>query len=265
MGLREEQSPSVFGSSGFFVGTPYLALDIAPIRPSILVCPHSSVSLLFERGPPMAAPDVSLSDKVQLRVVTFQGDQLGENVSVWVCTASTLVKVDLDDFAATFDGLMAPLYKPILTSSATYRGVSGRIIFPVINKTIEFASIANVGPGTSGAISAPTQTCGLITKRTGILGPGGRGRNYLPFMSTNDIDTGGVPAPAYLANVAPLAAIYQTPIIVPGAGGGTATFTPYVWSYTANAGQAVLTCTAVSKFATQKRRGEFGRPNALPF
>jgi hypothetical protein len=132
-------------------------------------------------------------------------------------------------------------------------------------------SIAGNGVGTAGAVHLPKQTCGLISYVDGLSGRAHRGRMYVPFPSSADNVADGVPTVGYVVNLGALLTALLVPIIVVGAGGNT-TIQPGLY-HRAKVGpppvpQSITILsgppTPSTLWATQRRRGDYGRPNRAP-
>jgi len=112
---------------------------------------------------------------------------------------------------------------------------------------------------------APTQTTGLIRKRSLSGGRANQGRIYVGFPSndwvsaTGGIVAGGITALQDIAN-----AIGNDQTIVGAT--GTTNLNLAIWYYGGPVDYTLVSSLAVSaQWATQRRRGQFGRRNAPPF
>lgn len=183
----------------------------------------------------------------------------------WRCNFATAGTAhDTLAVAVRFDNLFAPLYKLLLNNNAQYRGstferVSGALPFPIAARTI-----ANAGIGTAGAIAMAKQTAGLIGLYTAFIGKKNRGRQFVPFPSTTSDAGNGLPTAAYGIDLANLALQLRTNISLT-VGADTVQFDPVIWNkLTPGSNLIVVTGTPRTTWATQRRRGDFGRANQSP-
>jgi hypothetical protein len=182
-----------------------------------------------------------------------------------VTSVGTLPATDLD-VAVQTDTTMGMLMPLILNNNATYRGTQVQIVSnPPL--TIAAESVAGAGPGTGGATSLPKQICGLISVITPLSGVRYRGRLYLPFPSTA-MDVGdGKPTASYQLNAVNVGDAFFLVRNVSTAG-RTATWNQVILHKPGKS--AVPPPTIISSFdisgawATQRRRGDFGRLNESP-
>lgn len=203
------------------------------------------------------------NDIVTVRFYSYLLDQLAINV-LHYRTTSVVSNPTTAHFASLLATTMPGLYKPLMSTQATYLGVAVQKTFPLPNHTPN-VDVTGAAAGTSGAVPLPRQDCGIVTKRTAFAGRQYRGRVYLPFPSTADNEaTEGTPNAAYLtaANAWAASALGNWTI---NTGGNQATMVPILWhadtgTYTDLAGFSVR-----DRWATQRRRGSYGRTNDLPF
>lgn len=217
---------------------------------------------------------------------------VGDNWKVVVC-CYTPTQISLNNFylqtlseganpptaaavAEAVDAVMAPLYKPWMSSLASYRGVAAsKVAIPL---PAPVAAISRDGPGTGTAFLAPTQTSGLISFKTGFAGNHYRGRVFPGLPDNNFVTATGALSAGGLAVLVPLASAYLTLFsavdIVAPFGAGVLALTvrnafqtdPPVDPPVFTIGyERVVATFARSRFATQRRRGQFGRTNVLPF
>jgi len=204
---------------------------------------------------------LATGDVVRVKIACTCRNQLALNVLHYQCTLSS-GSVTTADCATRIDQVVEPQMKPLLSVNAQYYGVNVQLIDPVAAAADTEAG--NAGAGTATGDVLPLQVCGIITKRSALLGRKHRGRMYIPFPSEADNDSNGVPSSTYFTNLAVLAAVVLAPITV-SPGGGTLTLFPCIY----HKGQVPLTdiligWTRRQRWATQRRRGDFGRPNSLP-
>lgn len=208
-------------------------------------------------------PPVSITMIVEARLFALQAEQCAINVLHYYCYSMVGTGADLSDVAKAIDAQWAGSMKSLMSSSATYRGCGARIIFP-IPASAELYSITGQGPGTSGVDLLPRQTSGCITKQTGIAGRKYRGRMYPPFPAKVDDTAAGRPAAAYIVNLV-LAAANLTTNVTATTGGNTSNLRN-VLRHRAVLGSfdPITAARANQSWATQRRRGDYGKANLSP-
>jgi len=208
---------------------------------------------------------------VQVRVWCVDSEQASVN-SIWYSVAALgATPITDQDVSDTRDTTFAPLFKALLNNLASYHGVQvvvhsqiapfGQLLAPVFTN-------ANAGVGTRGAIALPRQVSGLISYQTILPGPAGRGRLYIPFPADADNQGGGAPGGTYITNALALASATNTGISIT-VGGRTGTLVRALVHKANKAGvflqpTPVTGGTVSSKWATQRKRGTFGRANSSP-
>lgn len=209
---------------------------------------------------------MAINDVYKVRVVcntAVSTSQIGVNVRYFLTTAEAGISQTPLQIAQFFDGIMAPLYKAYLVDTAGYRGVGVQKIRPS-PPAVETSTSANTGPGLIANPPVPTQVAGLITWQTGFAGPAQRGRTYLPFSSVQSVTSAGQWTAAQVTRFQAIATAWQTTRVI-AAGGNSITLVAVLW-HRATATTTQITNNRVLAFtATQRRRGDYGRTNFLPF
>jgi len=213
-------------------------------------------------GPVLAVGDV-LQCVFRMRL----DDQLGLNVRHWrVAAISTTGTNQMNQFSdAIAAGGFAAAYKALMPSQAIYEGFNVRRIQPVLS--LDYSFDDGTGPGTAGDKPIPRQCAGFIRLRSDIPGHGKSGRMYVPFPDEDDCQPNGLPEDNYMNGLATLVTKF-TNSMVWGTGG---TFIPIIYSrpdLTADPPRGysfadVRSFVPIRKFATQRRRGSFGRTNPV--
>lgn len=208
----------------------------------------------------MATPAVD--DIWQLRVGCYSPVQAGINVvnyKILSIAGGGLSDVQL---ATSLDALLESSYKAAMSVSATYYGVSLQRISP-LPKTAAVIIDANEGAGTVAGDILPLQVSGLFSFQTLLAGPKYRGRIYIPFPGEASNDTDGTPTGAYRTLVAAIAAdLFQ---VSHTSGGQTTNINPVIWHRATGTSTECVGGLVRAKWATQRRRGAYGRVNAPPF
>lgn len=208
----------------------------------------------------MPLPFVANNDLFLVRVCCQAADQIAINDFCY--------KADLTSGTYTLPALVNDLdadffdaYKNWLAANAAFYGIS---LFRVsIPQSGPFVS-TNLRFGLDIASLMPRQAAALIAKKTAIAGRAGRGRVYIPFGGVDNVDADGhITAPG-LALLQAIAIRTLTTQIY-GGGGTTTTLIPMLFHRSTITADEVVDWTARVKIATQKRRGDYGRPNNLPW
>jgi hypothetical protein len=192
----------------------------------------------------------------QLSVNTINFLVIADPASTW--TDVTLL--------ATLAGTVAPVYKPLLNSGAEFGGSSITTLLGATGKiaTKTEYEIFGQGPGLGGTQPLPTQTSIIVQLKTNGPGKGGLGRIYIPFPSTTDNANGGVPAGAYQAKVDTFRLAVYTRHTYTDAGKGIIELEPIIWHRKTKNYDLVESTKVHTLWATQRRRGSYGRLNNLP-
>ena len=205
---------------------------------------------------------LAAGDTVELRVFVVRGEQTAINVRHYQVGAVGGAGITEEQFAAHMAVLLAPRYKALIGTTAHFRGCGVRKINP-LPVGLEKYSTASAGFGTVVGEAMAGQLCGLISLRTNFAGRSARGRIYVPFPTEGQSDTNGRPMGAYsalLGNLGDDLIVAQTVV----SGANSATLHPTIWSRKNRVGNVVLAHIEPLKWATQRRRGDFGTPNASP-
>lgn len=203
------------------------------------------------------------------RTYGYQNPQVGINTRFFFVTTIAGSPQTEQSLVTALDAIIAPLYKPMMTASANYLGSDMQFVNGAPPYPIQLSTQANLGAGTAGTTPLPAQVSGIYSTFTGETGRGYRGRAYIFFPDQVHVAVGPPPVPktAYITLLSNLIAAVTGVINVTV---GPATYT-LQWvirhqSPPAVAGTTtdILNGTARGAWATQKRRGDYGRPNALP-
>lgn len=205
---------------------------------------------------------MAVGDILQTTFVCVAGSQVGLNVRHYRSIASVGGAVGVDQFAnALFDDFDTA-YITLLSDQATFHGVFVQKIFPLpMGMPAMSAQAALTGLLTGDLL--PRQVAGLISLRTDFSGRRFRGRVYVPFASeaSNEVDSS--PNAAQLANLAILATQFLQEVTVIQ-GPATETIAPVIWHRDLGTSDFIRTAMVHDAWATQRRRGSFGRPNEIP-
>lgn len=156
--------------------------------------------------------------------------------------------------------------KGLIYNGASFVGTSIRLKPNPDALATDYRSLGN-GVGTAGAVALPTQAAGLTTFTSNVMGKHGEGRNYWPFPAAADNELAGAPTASYVTRISNVAALLLAPLTVSGDPSGTGRVYP-ILQYTATTIGVPATMSgyrAHNAWATQRKRGAFGRVNQSPF
>lgn len=204
-----------------------------------------------------------LNDRIEVRIVTYLATQTAFNVLRMGVIATTGGSVTETEAIQAMDNSWDEEYKDCMSGEANYRGSSLQRLegTPL---PVPIATALQAAAGNLGGDVLPGQVAGVISWRTSFTGPSRRGRSYIAFPDESSTQGGGKPNATYLASLAALGVALMGPHIIIG-GAGTATLALYVHSETLGIDTLVTSFIPRLFWGTQRRRGNFGEPNAPPF
>lgn len=165
---------------------------------------------------------------------------------------------------AELDSIFSTNMPPLLSNNANYYGIQLYLDNPIGPAPRPDSSNLLAGPGTGGAGLLPSQAAGLISWYTATLGKSGQGRTYVPFPPPDANDADGTPTAAYITALDTLAFSIRAPKVIVDAG-ITGTFEHVLYAGGIATPVLVIDSTQRNAWATQRRRGAYGRANANPF
>ena len=210
----------------------------------------------------MAGRTLAVNDVIKAQIWSADSEQAAVNTFHYLVTAIGGASIDESTWSTAFSTAVNSTYKLLLNTSTTYRGTMAQVIFPLPLRVAQ-SNIADQGAGTGGAGGAARQTAGLISWKTTLAGPGGRGRTYIPFSAAGDSEGIGVPTAAYLTKLQNFG-IAVSAFVTAGGGGNTATFALGMRSTVTGVFTVFTSLVSQQRWATQKRRGSYGRANTSP-
>jgi len=195
---------------------------------------------------------------------TTQSNQAAVSRIWYRVSAVSALGVTYSEALSSAAALTAPLYKACVGAPALFKGLGIRELrTPGIILPAPAYDNGAVGAGGMTGTALPHQTCGLLSIRTAAAGRAGRGRMYMPFPSTACADASGTVSASYAAALGLLAAVIPVPFTMTGAG-GTITVVPSLVSPKALTYKTLTAVLVSGRFATQRRRGDYGRVNVSP-
>jgi len=212
--------------------------------------------------------DIADQGHVQTTFYFFMNSQIATNIRTfrWQPTVAgqptNTTKIDDALIAAG----VAIGYGGLLANSATLQGVR-YIPQPNPLGLAPIYSAALVQAGIGGAVALPKQATALMRFKTLKLGGSGENRCYVPFPPAAANETTGEPTAGFIAMLNNQAILLAQPIDCLSTTGGTGQLIPTLNRRpTSTFPLTVLQAgTAGHAWATQKRRGDYGRTNRSPF
>jgi len=201
-------------------------------------------------------------DIIEGRVYVTMGGQTSINVVHFLGSGQIGLGGTLVEACQAFNNAMVTALKPLLSSSASYRGCGMRRIAPGTPSVEEF-NVTGAGAGSVTGDPLPKQTCGIISKRTDFAGPRMRGRFFVPFPGESDNDSDTTPSTTYMTRLTTLASALILGFNA-GIGPDATTFDLVIYHRVGGSTNAVTAMLTREKWATQRSRGDYGRPNASP-
>lgn len=183
----------------------------------------------------------------------------------WQCTNITGgTSIGSSDILVDLDLMAATLFTDAISNEATYYGSLLYYQTPVGTPPRPESTTGNSGIGINVSPLLPTQTCGLVSLYSNDLGKTGQGRIYVPFPYIAAIDVDGSPDAGYIAGLNNFVTAFTTPRNIVS-GGATGTFAPCLYTPGGPPPKFLTSGIVRDAWATQRRRGDFGRLNANPF
>lgn len=203
-------------------------------------------------------------DRVQTRAICYTPQQVSENVLDWIVRSPVITGgASVQEIATALNTTWHAAYKAMMPSVARFRGVSAQDLSSPISNI--YFNNAHDGVGTQGVSLAPTQTSFLLRKHTLSGGRSNRGRIYVGFPSLDWVFADGGTTPAALVALLALAAVLGPSQTIVGAG-GTTNLDLVIWHRSGPINYTLVdSIRTTTAFATQRRRGQFGRINVPPF
>lgn len=208
------------------------------------------------------ALNLALNDVIKAQIVCQDFEQVSINSVYYKVTGIGSPAATLADFCRNFSAAVAPVVKPLISNTAVFMEVVGQVVnpLPLMARVVDSGDL---GDGTGGAIGMARQASGLLSFYTDQAGPGFRGRIYVPFPSTSAARLYGLCTTAYTDDLNALGDAMRDLIAV-SSGGRTATIEMGLWKRAGNIFTPITKTEGRGVFATQKKRGSYGRANTVP-
>lgn len=213
-----------------------------------------------------------IGDVYQVRCVSYTPSQICVNSLYCLVTGVTGTEPSPGQLALTIDNNLSVGYIPLISTNARWRGISVQL--QSSPKPVPSTSIVNDAVGGGSGDLLPAQTSYVIAFTNGIANRHGRGRIYPGFGPESNNTASGFLASAGQIILQSLANLMIGSFVntqVSPAGTNTLQWvhrtvtkfpppTPPLVAY-----QNIVTAVGRPRWATQKRRGQYGRVNILPF
>jgi len=206
---------------------------------------------------------VVVGNVVQLRCACQLGSQISINVRHFRVSAISGTGVADDILAGLLDAAVAPFYKALLPTTATYLGSGVQIIRP-LPPQIEQVSLGAAGAGTVAGDPLPPATSGLVSLRTNTATRKGRGRVYVPFPSESDNGVTAAPSAGYITRMDNLMTVFVGTTAY-GTPPNTSTLIGVVYNRLAGTTIDLTGIRSRSNWAQQRRRSFLRRSDISPF
>lgn len=203
----------------------------------------------------------AINEIYEMRAYTLMGGQAGINVLHFRVAAFAGSGASDVQIADAWNQAIAATLKACMSSTASFRGVGVRRLKPTLS--VETFSILNQGSGGVAGDPLPKQITGISTLRTLTPGRRGRGRIYVPFPAESQNDADQTPTAAYLVVLFNYTSVAIASLLA-GINPNTNTLESIVYNRASGTGIPITSFTARDKWATQRRRGDYGRTNILP-
>ncbi len=208
-------------------------------------------------------PNLTVGDIVETKSFCYGGGQLGINILHWEFSQITTGTLTDGAAAAEFSTAFANVMKNCIGAAYEWIGLTFRRVTPAPTPSIIVT--ADAGPGLTAGDSLPRQMCGIATKLTAVPGRAGRGRVYFPFATENDNEVDGEPEAGYRLRMDTAMAFMcslfaPTPPVVTGV-----QFTPVIYNRLTQTAIPITGWIVRNKWASQRRRGDYGQANTRPF
>lgn len=146
----------------------------------------------------------------------------------------------------------------ITTDSTMFLGAKCEQLFPDANQLPGIAYVNEFG--TIGGNALPGQVSGILTHQSTVIGRHNRGRSYIPFPAVADDSVDNTPTDGYVTRLLAVGTAMRTFVAATGVN-GTFAFEPAVAVAGAGGAVTVVSERANQRWATQRRRGDYGRLN----
>lgn len=207
----------------------------------------------------------------QCRIWGLQAEQAAVNTIYYLVTNTTGAAVNDTDLARVLELNVEAIYKGYMSTDSSFRGVQVILNNPAPGSPAPAPVFSNVfaGAGALAPPDCPRQVSGIIEWTTAFAGRRYRGRIYPFFPPTAQVASNGIPSAAWQTNMINLGTAMLGLTLVNNVGSTGSAATALYLHHRAGKSPTPLATPVTGKvippkFATQKRRGSYGRPNSSP-
>lgn len=204
---------------------------------------------------------MAINDVIKVKLESQMFSQVGLNIRHYRIDGEVTGGATMQEIADAMYTQFATDYASCLVSDAVFANVGVQKVRPLPMGVETLSSQAPTAGTVTGDV-LPWQTSGLITLRTALAGRAFRGRAYIPFAGEARNGADGKPTSLHITNLGSVADDMLEQKIVVGAGGST-TLTPVIFQRGSGTTTALTSAVVRTAWATQRRRGGFGRPNIV--
>lgn len=205
---------------------------------------------------------LAVGDICEVKIHCGSLTQRSVNVRHYRCSSIAGNSATDADFATRFSTLVAAHVKALVSSQATFLGVTAQIIRPTRRPVQVETAGANIGSVQGEQL--PRQSCGLIKLASNVASKSGRGRIYVPFPGEGDNEASAKPSNDYLQRLDTLGEDLIIELVA-GNAGDTATMKPCLYKRSTHATLDITSQTIRPYWATQRRRSDTGGGDREPF
>lgn len=198
----------------------------------------------------------------QIKVYCQQNDQIGINVRYYTVDSSSGGGLTEQQMVDALSAKYGPMYKTYLPSAARYLGATIQRAAVPMSEPL-FVSTTGAGTGEIEADPIPLQAALLVSLYAAAAGRKGRGRMYLPFWSEAHNGVDGKPTIVATDIAVSIGLLFsQSQTLINGSASNVVA--PQLWERTGNVFRPITRQAVAAKWATQRRRGNYGRQNPIP-
>lgn len=205
---------------------------------------------------------MAVGDLLSVQVVGASATQVAINTVHYQVVAEAGAGVPVGIIATQMDTLLHAAYKALMSAQATYRGVMVTKIWP-LPRSVRGEENQNAAIGQVAGDGLPWQVSGVLSFSTAFGGAKYRGRVYIPFPGEADNDNTQAPIAGYVTRLTTLLNLWLASQVINN-GGNSVTITPGIYHRGDHTFTPFNTGLAKQLWATQRRRGNYGRENAPP-
>ncbi len=217
------------------------------------------------------AEDLEVGDVVRVRVWTTTAEQAAVNTLYWQVEAIPFTPPSDVEIADDLDAMLGPLYIAVMGANSKYNGVQVYKMSTDLNFTPFQPAVVttSAGMGTATGVPLPRQSCGIISWNTRKVGQRYRGRTYLPFPAASMDAGNGTPSTGTVTNYNAIALACAN-YVTTGTTSCSVKQQLYHHGLPKHVPPLPGTLDEIQgwhipvKWATQKRRGSYGRANTSP-